>query len=268
MEAIKKTCQAVFDFIVGNSYGHLNIKCSSMIEPMLQKINGFSSDIWSHPLIENIIDFVASVGIVVFIYSIPFLLSDIGSQVDNLDWKTIFTTFVKSVIYVFTIKYFGVLVFSIGNLFIERTNFKIEPSGIMEFVERSELSLIMSIIINIIAFVFLVMAYYRLACMLVHIISSVLYIPFIVRGDTQKIGEWFQIAVSLSVTYIIQFIAMYIALEQFFSNNFTMGILFVFVAFVCGYALKNFGYQTGAKNAMSNLGRTAMATARAAKLLF
>ncbi|MEG1448840.1 MAG: hypothetical protein RSC41_05865, partial [Oscillospiraceae bacterium] len=178
------------------------------------------------------------------------------------------STFLKSVVYVFTIKYFGVLVFSIAHLFIKSIGFEIDSSGIMGFIEHTQLSLVMAIIIYIIAFVFLVMAYYRLACMIVHIILSVLYIPFIVRGDTQKIGEWFQIAVSLSVTYIIQFVAMYIALEEFFSSNFVIGIIFVFVAFVCGNALKNFGYQTGAKTAMSNLGRTAMSTMQAAKLFF
>lgn len=268
MNPLNQAAKGIFDFLIHSKIDGFKSVLASCIEGLLNILNNFASNFWTDPITEAILNSVARAGIVVFIFSLLFLISDVGIQFDSVEAKTVFVTISKAILYVFTIRYLGVLIFSLSDLFVENFAYDIEISAIYQVVEILGGSLFMLVIVFIIGVIFTFLCIYRFACMLVHLISSVLYIPFIVRGDTQKITEWVTIAVSISVTYAIQFVAMYISLSLIFSNHQMMGLIFVTMSICAGPALKQFGYQTGAKSGINGVGRAAMATARAAKLLF
>lgn len=238
-------------------------------------INDISTEIWDNPVVIAILDFISIVGLVVFVISLIFLVADMGKNIDNINLKIIFINMIEAILYTFTIRWFGIMVFSSASMFIENTNFKIDlskfdvmqnNSAIIEpFVETNGIAIL---IVLVTAIIFLVMNLRISAEMIVHIISSVLYIPFIVRGDTKKIGEWFQIAISISVTYIIQYISMYLSIYCLMLNdNLIISLIFITASLVCGKALRNFGYQNGAGSVFGSFGRMSSSVLQLIRLL-
>lgn len=267
MDAIKtiilEGAESILDAFGLRVESHSRVALSFFVE----KLNTFSSDIWNEPFIVFLMQFISTVGFGVFVYSLLLLLADIAKQSDTACWKTITITLMEAIVYCNTIVYIGMLIFSLADAFVLSFNFNIDTNQFSLGDQFFGSSMIQMLLITAIMAVFFVMSYYRIACMIVHLIASVFYIPFIVRGDTEKIFEWLTTTFSIGATYIIQMIAMYTAISFWLEGKLNMAIIFGFVCFAVAVALQKFGYTTGAKSGMGAITRSAGAMFQGAKLL-
>lgn len=267
MDAIRTIIVEGAEAVLSSFGTRVNNHSRIILSWFVEHMNTFTSDIWSEPFIVFLMQFVSKVGFGVFVYSLIILLADIGKQLDNASWKTITITILESIVYCNTIIYIGMLIFSLADEFVMSFNFEMDTNQFTLGDQFLGSSTIQVLLITIIMTIFFVMSFYRISCMIVHLISSVFYIPFIVRGDTEKIFEWLTTAFSIGATYIIQMIAMYTAISFWLEGKLNMAIIFVFVCFAVAVALQRFGYTTGAKSGMGSITRTAVSMARGASIL-
>lgn len=118
-------------------------------------------------------------------------------------------------------------------------------------------NIIFWLIILIATIYFAVTSLKRFGEMFVHILTSALYIPDILRGDTTKMGDWLRQMLSIVLTYMIIYILFFLGCGFFDSDN-------VILSLVCWLAmpsvskiLNKFGWSSGTQG---NFGAIALQT--------
>lgn len=218
---------------------------------VMNMINSLSINIWNEPIIIDLIKLSGKIAIIVLALSIPFLLKDMLEQADTLDWKVVGFSVLKAYLFTVSINIFGVMIFNIGHTLIKSLNLVVDPSQITAVV-GSILGAPVLIIMVVASIVFLVMTITRIATMLIHIFTSFLYIPFIVRGDSSKAGEWITMAISISLTYTCQYFFFYLSIYLYLDSKVWIATLFLAASFLIVPALKTFGFSSGARSALSS----------------
>lgn len=117
--------------------------------------------------------------------------------------------------------------------------------------------IVMMLIIIISVLVFMVMALKRFGTMFVHIFTSALYVPDIMRGDTTKMGEWLRQMTSIVLTYVFVYVLFFLGCSFFNSDDILLSLAcWITMPFV-SKILNRYGWSNGSQG---NFGAMALQT--------
>ncbi|MDY4785550.1 conjugal transfer protein TrbL family protein [Pygmaiobacter massiliensis] len=86
------------------------------------------------------------------------------------------------------------------------------------------LSLVWLVACLIALIVFVFMSARQYSMMLIHIVTYVLYVPGVVRGDAESMGAWIRQTVAIAVTYLCQYVMFYLGLYFMVSVHGILGL--------------------------------------------
>ena len=118
-------------------------------------------------------------------------------------------------------------------------------------------NIIFWLIILIATIYFAVTSLKRFGEMFVHILTSALYIPDILRGDTTKMGDWLRQMLSIVLTYMIIYILFFLGCGFFDSDNVILSLVCWLTMPSVSKILNKFGWSSGTQG---NFGAIALQT--------
>ncbi len=128
---------------------------------------------------------------------------------------------------------------------------------VIDFRISDLLNIIFWLILLIALIYFTVVSLKRFGEMFVHILTSALYIPDILRGDTTKMGDWLRQMTSIVLTYMIIYILFFLGCGFFNADN----VIFSIVCWISmpsvSKILNKFGWSSGTQG---NFGAIALQT--------
>ncbi|MEG0020644.1 MAG: hypothetical protein RR728_08860, partial [Oscillospiraceae bacterium] len=186
MEWVQNISQWAYDATVGKIFDGIRSALFGIFEMAMSIVNNGNMAFWQDPVVLSILATTRIVGFVVMVFSIPFLLSSIIQQLDNLDIRVVLFSVGKTFLFVQGGTMLGLLIFKNGLFFLNDINFNIDTSAITGSVSGSGYLFIFATIGSVI---FAISSLGRCSAMLLHIMSVPLYVPYIIKGDKQKLGE-------------------------------------------------------------------------------
>jgi len=133
---------------------------------------------------------------------------------------------------------------SIKNILMELF-FSVPSASIAGFQTTDLLSIIFLFILLIALFYFTVISLKRFGEMFVHILTSALYIPDILRGDTTKMGDWLRQMLSIVLTYMIIYILFFLGCGFFDADNVILSLVCWLTMPSVSKILNKFGWSSG-----------------------
>lgn len=231
----------------------------SVIDLVLQIVDGF----WQNNLLEAFLNFSVAINIVVMVVSILILCFDIAEESKPIIWKQIFANLFKGGLFTLFSRYIGMLCLTLSNLIVKYLQIDVDQSALWNvplMVPSSAISAsVIWLLILVISFVaFGVVCVMRNASMFVLMMSSALYIPDIVRGDTAKMGDWIRQVIAVSLTFVFQYILFCIGVGGCISYEPITALTGLVGIFSVPKVLQKFGYSSGVTGIFSSAGNAAM----------
>lgn len=119
-------------------------------------------------------------------------------------------------------------------------------TGVFEIQSAVPFLNLVFLIVLIVALVyFAVTSLRRFGEMFVHILTSALYIPDIMRGDTTKMGDWLRQMISIVLNYVIIYILFFLGCGFFDTDNVLVCLSFWLTMPVVSKLLNKFGWSSG-----------------------
>lgn len=119
-------------------------------------------------------------------------------------------------------------------------------TGVFEIQSAVPFLNLVFLIVLIVALVyFAVTSLRRFGEMFVHILTSALYIPDIMRGDTTKMGDWLRQMISIVLNYVIIYILFFLGCVFFDADNVLVCLSFWLTMPVVSKLLNKFGWSSG-----------------------
>lgn len=119
------------------------------------------------------------------------------------------------------------------------------------------LNTIFVLVVTIAVVVFCVNSLKRFGEMFIHIFTSALYIPDIMRGDTTKMGEWLRQMTAIVLTYIFIYIMFFLGCGFFNADNILMCLACWITMPAVSKILNKYGWSSGSQG---NFGAMAIQT--------
>lgn len=237
-EWVKNIVSWAWDATIGKIFEAFRGMVFSVFEFSMNLVNNGNMEFWQDPTVSAVLSVSQYIGLVVMILSIPFLLSSIIQQLDSLDMKIVLFSVGKTFLFVQGSVLLGLLVFKNGLFFISDMNLNMDVSAIKDSVGGSLMLVLFATIGSVI---FMVISLGRCAAMFIHIVSAPLYVPYIMKGDKQKLGEWISMAFVITVTYVLQYILFYLAMISMSGGSLIKSIILMIACFSTKAALQRFG---------------------------
>ena len=219
-----------------------------------------------------------SVSFTVLGLSIIFLLKDIKEQSGKVDYKIVFLSLIKGFFFATSIHYLAGYIFIVAQEFVNSLNLYIDPSDVVN-METSILDILgitkVNVMIQLLLFIAVLVAFIAffistiisVSSIFILIISSFIYVPFVVRGDTSKVSEWYTSLASISITYVLRYICFYMGIYMMIEKRFASIIVLTSV-FIIPKVLQKFGHSSGTGNALSKATSTINSTVHSVKGVF
>lgn len=118
-------------------------------------------------------------------------------------------------------------------------------------------NIIFWLVVLIATIYFAVTSLKRFGEMFVHILTSALYIPDILRGDTTKMGDWLRQMLSIVLTYMIIYILFFLGYGFFDADNVILSLVCWLTMPSVSKTLNKFGWSSGTQG---NFGTVALQT--------
>lgn len=226
-----------------------------------------TSTFWTQSLVMDFLDFSKWANYVVFGVTLLFMLFDIGEEIasgKDVDLGIVFTNSVKAMVFVNFNSIIAITCMQLGDIITSSLNFKLPTdqnamekalSGIG--ISSANFIIVVALAILIACLVFFVMSVMRYGAMFVQILASSFYIPNILRGETQAMGDWMRQTVAIAGTYTFQYVTFYCGLYYLLQYNVIICAIFWAGMMSAGKVLQKFSYSTGTKGVFSSLGSAA-----------
>lgn len=247
MDWVENIAEKMFDVITGLFTTSLSEGAFLAFTEITKLINSTAISFWDEPIITGLFGLSQKTCFIALVFSIPFLLSDIAQQVEDIDFKVVMMAVARAYIFSSVSGWGGTMIFKIAMLTTEALGVDIDASSIVEgkIFGSNSFGVLMMIIITIASMMFLCAAIGSCGAMFIHLMASPLYVPFILRGDKQKLDEWIATAVSIGVTYLIQYVSFYVAMFLYVRGNIIACFILISASLGAKAALKQFGYSGG-----------------------
>lgn len=235
----------------------------SVIDLVLQVVDGF----WQNDLLEAFLNFGVAINVIVMVVSILMLLFDLAEENKQIIFKQVFVNVVKGALFTLFSRHIGMLCLTLSNLIAKYIQIDIDRSALWSMSTLLPSSTIASAaiwsLILIISFAaFAVVCVIRNASMFVLMMSSALYIPDVVRGDTAKMGDWIRQVIAVSLTFVFQYILFCLGVGGCVSADPVTALTGFAGIFAVPKVLQKFGYSSGVTGVFSSAGNMAMQAGR------
>ena len=213
----------------------LEEKTLSLAAFAISFINKYVLSFFENEVIDAFMDFSTWINFFVFAISLLVVIGDIEEEKASdkpVYWSVVFTNTAKAFAFAGLARWIAVLSMEVSNkittyfgLSIDVDDFELNINRIIDTVIRPEMGMkmllntIFLIVILFAVIFFAVSSLKRFGIMFVHIFTSALYIPDIIRGDTTKMGEWFRQMTAIVLTYVFIYILFFIGAGFFSADN-------------------------------------------------
>lgn len=230
-----------------------------VIDLVLDVVDGF----WQNNLLDGFLDFAAVISGIVLGVSILIAIFDIVEENKTIIWKQIFMNLFKGGLFTIFARHIGLMCLTITNLIVRNLKLDFDRNALWAATSATTISegvtsLLWVLILIIVFIAFGVVCVMRNASMFVLMMSSFLYIPDIVRGDTAKMGDWIRQVVAVSLTFMFQYILFCLGINGVLSMDVVTALTGFAGIFVVPKLLQKFGYSSGVTGIMSGAGNMAM----------
>lgn len=198
-------------------------------------INKYVLSFFDNEIIDAFMDFSTWINYFVFAVALVVAIVDIAEEKASdkpVYWSVVFTNTAKAFAFAGLARWIAILSMEISNdittyfgISLDVDSFELNAERIvnsilgMESIHRALFSVIFLIVILFAAVFFAVSSLKRFGVMFVHIFTSALYIPDVLRGDTTKMGEWFRQMASIVLTYVFIYILFFLGASFFGGEN-------------------------------------------------
>lgn len=218
---------------------------------------------WDNDILNGFLDFSEMANGVVLVLTLVVLGFDIVEEQKGINWVQIVTNLIKGGLFAVFARYIGMSTLLISNLIVKNIKLEVDVGAIWNLSfsfpgSQLPVTIICSIIL-IAAFVsFAVVCAMRNASMFVLMMSSMLYIPDIIRGDTAKMGDWIRQVIAVSFTFVFQYILFHIGIGGWIKGDLVTALIGFAGIFIAPKMLQKFGYSSGVTGIMSGAGNMVM----------
>lgn len=231
----------------------------SVIDLVLELVDGF----WQNNLLEAFLDFSVAINLIVMVVSILILCFDIAEENKPIIWKQIFANLFKGGMFTLFSRYIGMLCLTLSNLIVKYLEIDVDRSALWNIPLMTPsgaigVTLIWIIILVVSFAAFAVVCVTRNASMFVLMMSSALYIPDVVRGDTAKMGDWIRQVIAVTLTFVFQYILFCIGVGGCIAYDPVTALTGLVGIFSVPKVLQKFGYSSGVTGIFSSAGNAAM----------
>ena len=235
---------------------------------MIKLIASGTDGFWNEPVISQLIVFSKWANMVVFAVTVIFMLFDMAEEYasgKDVDYSVVFTNTLKALLFAELNSLLAEMSMSISDIITTSMKFKMptDSSTLFQVLTTNTgntnalFDILMLLVVLIAVLVFFIMSVMRYGAMFVLILTSSMYIPDILRGDTTSMGSWLRQMVAIAGTYIFQYITFYTGLLYLLGGNIVMcAILWAGMA-SASKILEKFGYSTGTRGVFSAAGSLA-----------
>ena len=131
------------------------------------------------------------------------------------------------------------------------------PLPVPDFQITDLLNIIFWLVVLIATIYFAVTSLKRFGEMFVHILTSALYVPDTMRGDTTKMGDWLRQMVSIVLNYLIIYVLFFLGCGFINADNIVLSLIFWIAMPSVSKILNKFGWSSGTQG---NFGAIALQT--------
>ena len=251
----------------------LNTQIMGVAVFVINFINKYVLSFFEVKAINQFLNFSTWINVLVF--CVTFIVVAVNIAEEKVSGKpvyysVVFTNIAKAFAFSMLARWVAVWSMEIANKITTYFGLTLDPDGfalsirnilasiISEDIEAADfLNLIFMIIVIIAVLVFCVNSLKRFGEMFIHIFTSVLYIPDIMRGDTTKMGDWLRQMTSIVLTYIFIYIMFFLGCGFFNADNVLMCLACWLTMPAVSKILNKYGWSSGSQG---NFGAMAIQT--------
>lgn len=255
----------IFDQFEGHIPNFLESILSWLNSFLLNKLTGFYTsilsyvttpynDFWNNPIIQGAVRFSQWVAYAVMGVSILFMIIDYAEDIaakSSISISEMVMNIIKGFVFCLIAPQLSILAITLGSQLartLDLTNMAnaLSTNGDEDILWHTGIAQIIWIIACLIAFVvFLFITARQYGMMLIQIMTYALYVPGVVRGDTQSMGAWMRQTVAITITYLCQYFLFYLGMV-FTTLNSLAGILICWTGMAAASKVLNkFGLSAG-----------------------
>lgn len=216
--------------------------------------------IWDHPVIVMFLGFIRWLNVGVLGAATILLIFDIIEETGKqrtIEWSMIIINFMKAFAFAIIAPYAG----KYALLFSARLAGTLQLSTAASQLRNAVPSLSFFIIVVVLAacIIFAFMSLSRFGAMFVQVLSSVLYVSDIVRGESASMGSWLRQTVAIALTYLIQTILFYLGVFFLVKDQLFFALAFWFAMPQVKTILQKYGMSCGVTGVVSSAATVASA---------
>lgn len=251
----------------------LNTQITDFAAFAISFMNKYVLSFFSVNVINQFLDFSTWVNILVFAVSFIVVAVDIAEEKVSgkpVYFAVAFTNIAKAFAFALLARWIAVWSMEIANTITTYFGLTLNPDSFALSVQNilksmltpgieitATLNLLFMLVVIIAILVFCVNSLKRFGEMFIHIFTSVLYIPDIMRGDTTKMGEWLRQMIAIVLTYFFIYIMFFLGCGFFNADNILLCLACWITMPAISKILNKFGWSSGSQG---NFGAMALQT--------
>lgn len=181
---------------------------------------------FNDPIVQGIIAFSQWAAYAAMAVSILFMIVDYGEDLaagKNIALSEMLMNIFKGFIFCLIAPQLGLFSLQIGRQLA--TSLDLSAYLQANYTIMANLSVLWVIVSVVALVVFVFMSARQFGMMLIHIATYVLYVPGVVRGDSESMGAWIRQTVAIALTYLCQYVMFYFGLYFMVQGRIFGGII-------------------------------------------
>lgn len=200
-----------------------------LITTMLQWSVSLTGEFWSFSLVSGLVRFCVNLGRGILIATFLVVLFDIVEDVTagrKVFASTAISNLFKAMAFVELAPRLGQYSLDLCDRLVVALNLKLTSENtVIDNVVSAVAGLFAIIIAAFACGYFLFQTLKRFGTMLIQVMTSVLYVPSIIRGDTTAMGSWLRQTISIALTFFFQYFMFYLGITLIQrADSFLIGI--------------------------------------------
>lgn len=178
------------------------------------------------PIVQGLISFSQWAAYAAMGVSIAFMIVDYGEDLaagKNIALSEMLMNIFKGFIFYLISPQLGLLSLDIGRQLA--TSLDLSAYLQTNYTLMADMSIIWVVVSVIALVVFVFMSARQFGMMLIHIVTYALYVPGVVRGDSESIGAWIRQTIAIALTYLCQYVLFYLGLFYMIQGNIYGGVI-------------------------------------------
>lgn len=222
MDAIFKKFQEFIPNLLGSIL-------TTMQSWLSEKLTGFYTSIlsfittpymgfWDNPIIRDAVRFSQWVAYAVMGISILFMIIDYAEDIaakSSISISEMVMNIIKGFVFCLIAPQLSIMAITLGSQLAQTLNLTSVVGSVptVPVVDGTGVSYILWFLVCLVAFVvFLFITARQYGMMLIQIMTYALYVPGVVRGDTQSMGAWMRQTVAITITFLCQYFLFYLGM--------------------------------------------------------